>query len=1047
MRHLAGLGAAAAAVLLHGCMTGERAMLEQSPSGWPVRPGACGVGNGPAAFVALADSGQFPPSDGSVPPVVRDGLAVYERDGFRLEDRCEPLPGLGDEGWRRSLVFTNRSAKTVDLVNARLLFQAEAAEGDAVAWHQHPFHMVRTRSGELFCVAKWNESESVHLQDTGKGGIRAEVAAAWRLAPGQSATVRWVDFWLAPDAGEDPTRREARRWYAAHGIGRPIRYPAWVYRAVLCESSAAGHIDSRFSDTGGFDAFARQIPYLSACGIDSLWLNAVQTHKHGANPMAGWNHYDPRDQLEIDPVLGGAEGFARLAETMRAHGMHLIGEVVPHGGRSVQARDLPEWHTRDRDGELRKNWGGCGMDNASPQWQDVLRRSMRMLADAGAIEGVRIDVAPGQGANWGSPRTNHASHSTMGGCLELMAALRDGIRTDRCPVPVMLPESGDQPEPFAVPGTATLGYGWAFWMFSRKLEGDVLNRPEEMNRMLREFFENERGSLPPGALGLRTINNHDTVCHSGRPAYRFGIGLQRALYGVLLSVPGVPMLYQEEEIGSFFALQRLNLARRALPQLAAGPVVYPPPGYAHPAVFSALRPDPDQPVLCLANLSGETVRLDTDLPPSFPTPRKLCDAVTGATFGGKGRRLRGALAGYQTVFLVDSFPMLKLPEPPVVSAPAPDGPSAAPLSFRNGELLLEVGGPDGEWEALEPDAGCCRTLVGRNGRLIAMETPDGVAIQADMATSPEHPGLVLTVRGAQRWRVSGRTALLDDLALRRHYPFPEGSGYVWQRQHDWGRMTSGGLYNGVCPSGRLWQSTIEPLHPERPAIAFTDREGRGVALRDLHTDAMNVVLTDATDENPEPARLELRFLGVDPDLAPSVQHFGRGQPWRLAGAAPVASRQLHVQFLLRLPETENEAAILTQAVRLPLLPASASLAVEAAKVNDMGGRKFLPEPGSFTWSNLAPAPGRFEIELELRLSERSATDTDLADAYEITLDGEKLPVRWGRKNVWSTGNAFFAKARVGPVDLRGKTHGLHVRTLHTWCAFLPVFDLFPAAGE
>ena len=1026
-------------------------MLRTPQSGWPARAGVCRPGKGPAAHVSLVDAGQFPPADGSVPPVAQqtgDLVAfVYARDGFRLEDRFEPMPALGPDGWRRSLVFTNGSDKTVDLGRARLDFQTEPAAENSVAWHQHPFHMVRTRSGKLLCVAKWNESENVRVHGLGEGGIRADVSAAWRLAPGQSAQIQWVDVWLARDTGDDPTRREARRWYAAHGIDQPVRYPDWIYRAILCESSAAGHIDSRFSDTGGFDAFARQIPYLAACGINALWLNAVQTHKQGANPMAGWNHYGPRNQLEIDPILGGAEGFARLAGTMRQHGMHLISEVVPHGGYSLQARDLPEWQTRDRKGELRKNWGGYGMDNASPAWQDVLKRSMRMLADAGAIEGVRIDVAPGQGANWGSSRTNHASHSTLGGCLELMGALRDGIRTDECPTPILLPEGGDQPEYFAVPDAATLVYGWGFWMFSRQLQGGLLSQPEQMNERLRAFFENERGSLPPGALGLRTLNNHDTVCHLGRASFRFGVGLQRALYGVLLSVPGVPMLYQEEEMGSFFALQRLNLARQALPQLAAGPVVYPPANFAHPAVFAAVRQDPEQPVLCLVNLSGNRIEIDALLPAAFPSPRRLHDAVTGAASGVEGKRLRWTLGSYETAFLTGKPVQLSIPVTPVVAKPAPDAVSEAALARRQGDVLVELDLPSDRWRTSDPVGAARRTFQSKEGKVTIERRAQGVAVVADLVTSRAFPGLTLTVRGAQRWAVSGRTALLDDLAIRRHYPFPEGSGYQWQRHHAWGYLPYRGLYSGLSAGGRLWQSVVEPLHPERPALCFTDSAGQGVAICDLRTNAMNVVLTNADDETPEPERLELRILGIDTDLAVPVQQIGQGQPWRVKGLKPVESRPLHAEFLLRFPESPAGTTALLATPRLPIEPPGADLVADAPQVNGMGGREFLPKPGSLTWSNLSPVPGRFEIELELRLSEVSGTDTDLADAYEITLDGQELPVRWGRKNVWSTGNAFFAKARVGPVDLAGKRHRLRIRTLHTWCAMRPEFHLIPATEK
>ena len=175
-----------------------------------------------------------------------------------------------------------------------------------------------------------------------------------------------------------------------------------------------------------------------------------------------------------------------------------------------------------------------------------------------------------------------------------------------------------------------------------------------------------------------------------------------------------------------------------------------------------------------------------------------------------------------------------------------------------------------------------------------------------------------------------------------------------------------------------------------------------------------------------------------------------GQPWpldwRLKGQ-PVESRALHLAFLLRFPERQTTVKKLLHAPRLPIEPYGADLLVEAPQVNGVEGRKFLPQPGSFTWSSLSPVLGRFEIEVELRLSEVSATDTDLANAYEITLDGKFLPIRWGKKNVWSTGNAFFAKAILGPVDLGGMRHSLRIRTLRPWCALRTELYLISAAEK
>jgi len=303
-----------------------------------------------------------------------------------------------------------------------------------------------------------------------------------------------------------------------------------VRSAILYETAASGHIDSRFSDVGGFKAFEHQLDYLADLGISTIWYNAVHTHKSPPDPVhGGWNHYAPTDYEEIDPILGGKEGFRSLVTATKERGIHPLCEVILWGGYSKQAKALPGWWVHERTGQLLNPWGaGYSMDYSSPDWQKVIRDSVALLAREG-IEGVRVDVADGHGANWNSPRTHQASYTTLAGAVEMLEAIHEGCGVTGFE-PVLIPETTiDRPE--YLHHGITLGYGFETTSLLSALV-DPRKEPAVINQRLREFFENERGSLPEGTRVLRTLNNHDTVCEHGRVMMRYGVGMARALYGV-----------------------------------------------------------------------------------------------------------------------------------------------------------------------------------------------------------------------------------------------------------------------------------------------------------------------------------------------------------------------------------------------------------------------------------------------------------------------------------------------------------------------------------
>ncbi|PZX12924.1 (1-_4)-alpha-D-glucan 1-alpha-D-glucosylmutase [Palleronia aestuarii] len=81
-----------------------------------------------------------------------------------------------------------------------------------------------------------------------------------------------------------------------------------------------------------FDAAASYLPLLGAYGISHLYLSPIFTAATGST-----HGYDITDPSEIDPVLGGEEGFTRLSRRAGEAGIGLVIDMVPnHTAFSVE---------------------------------------------------------------------------------------------------------------------------------------------------------------------------------------------------------------------------------------------------------------------------------------------------------------------------------------------------------------------------------------------------------------------------------------------------------------------------------------------------------------------------------------------------------------------------------------------------------------------------------------------------------------------------------------------------------------------------------------
>lgn len=92
----------------------------------------------------------------------------------------------------------------------------------------------------------------------------------------------------------------------------------------------------QFKDHFTFREAARIAPYLKSLGVSHLYSSPFLKARPGSAHC-----YDIVDHTELNPELGGKEGFDHLSATLRGHGMGFIADIVPN--HMAAGSDNPWW--------------------------------------------------------------------------------------------------------------------------------------------------------------------------------------------------------------------------------------------------------------------------------------------------------------------------------------------------------------------------------------------------------------------------------------------------------------------------------------------------------------------------------------------------------------------------------------------------------------------------------------------------------------------------------------------------------------------------------
>ncbi|MBC8195694.1 MAG: alpha-amylase [Acidimicrobiia bacterium] len=361
----------------------------------------------------------------------------------------------------------------------------------------------------------------------------------------------------------------------------------WWHDRVGYEIYIRSFADSDGDGIGDLAGVTDKLDYLSDLGIDFIWVTPFYP-----SPMADWG-YDVADFCGVDPAFGSLGDLDRLVEEAHGRSMRVVIDIVPNHTSHRHAwfrealadpngpfRDYYIWRDPAPDGGPPNNWVGYfggpawTLDEASgqyylhlflPEQPDLNWRNpavheefdgiIRFWLDRG-VDGFRIDVAGGlvkdadlrsnpeigvwdpAGTRWEQWEAfEHLFDVFQPESLEIFRRWRAIV--DEYGAWLMGETYTLEPEGLArlVPGD---GLHSGFWFEPMHIDWDV----DQIRKAL----------VPPAELlGDRLLwaaSSHDMP----RSPTHFGGGDQGrartlALNVLFLCLPGVPVLYQGEELG------------------------------------------------------------------------------------------------------------------------------------------------------------------------------------------------------------------------------------------------------------------------------------------------------------------------------------------------------------------------------------------------------------------------------------------------------------------------------------------------------------------
>jgi alpha-glucosidase len=362
----------------------------------------------------------------------------------------------------------------------------------------------------------------------------------------------------------------------------------WWQRAVFYQIYPRSFADSNGDGIGDLDGITAHLDYLSALGIDAIWLNPINP-----SPLKDWG-YDVSDYCGIHPDLGDLAAFDRLMAEAHRRGIRIIVDLVPN-----HTSDQHPWFIESRSSRTNPKrdwyiWVPGTEDRAPNNWHSTFGGSAWQYDATTASWYLHMFLEQQPDLNYRNPEVVEAMHDVIRFWLSRGA---DGFRIDVIAGLIKDDELRDNPTraaddphiPHYAAGTQDPLYSHdrpevhdivrgfrrvsdtyndrilvgETWPREQERLADYL-RPDELQLAFnfrfclarydagrfRSAIDLTQKTFGPGAWPTWTLSNHDFPRHISRYS-RGGDGEARSRVAavMLFALRGTPFIYYGEEIG------------------------------------------------------------------------------------------------------------------------------------------------------------------------------------------------------------------------------------------------------------------------------------------------------------------------------------------------------------------------------------------------------------------------------------------------------------------------------------------------------------------
>ena len=343
--------------------------------------------------------------------------------------------------------------------------------------------------------------------------------------------------------GQGDSFRPIRNLYLKKGWNPPTDGHT---EGVLYSCHPHGTMDSDFQDRKTIREYAEEMEGLKEMGIDHVWILPIFEHLDRGV-------YHPTDQKIIDTRYGTDEDVMYFSQKLHDLDMTLLFDYVPHGPEKDDPLGIEhrEWASLWRDGTPKIEWNCLSFDMTNPAYRQYTTELVEDHVERFDIDGARIDCAMGGLSNWNPSLGNRPSSSSLRGGVSISKAIREGF-LNKNKKPIVTPENFN-PVPVYAPYT-DIFYDMPLYRVLFEMEETHLS-PAEYAKRLTRWLNHQLLTTPENYLKLRFLGNHDSVSwvwQKARATAVYGVEKAKALWVLMTTIDGIPMIYQGDEDASIY---------------------------------------------------------------------------------------------------------------------------------------------------------------------------------------------------------------------------------------------------------------------------------------------------------------------------------------------------------------------------------------------------------------------------------------------------------------------------------------------------------------